>query len=104
MAEDWIENVRMRDLLMRYDLARLTRLWLTRQAQGDYMLSAFAPLVTRVRGADHEDVYLRPGDPIGLRHMCPAGTAKIFELPPKGLRPLEPQRVELVGRLAPDKG
>ena len=49
------------------------KLYLTRQRNGDYMLTAFKPLVLRVKGNDYDDAYMRPGDPIGVRHLCADG-------------------------------
>lgn len=52
---------------------REVTLWLTRQAIGDYMLTATPPAIVTVRSTDQFDAYIRAGDPIGLRHLCAAG-------------------------------
>lgn len=49
------------------------RLFLTRQSAGDYMLTAFEPVLHEVVGTGRPDAYVREGDPIGLRHLCARG-------------------------------
>ncbi len=97
--EPWQQTILRRELLLRGPSIRLSRLWLTRQAIGDYMLTALEPRIVKVRGAGVLDAYLREGEPIGVRHLCPLGTAAIFHLPPEGLETLRPARVEVYGRM-----
>jgi hypothetical protein len=76
------------------------RLWLTRQTIGDYMLTCARPYIVAVRGTQHADAYVRAGDPIGLRHLCPGGVAAIIRgLPAGGLPLLTPARVRIGGVL-----
>lgn len=68
------------------------KLYLTRQHDGSYMLTAFRPIVTRVRGTSFDDVYLRHGEPIGIRHLCAGGVKSLFNVE---LQLLETVRVDL---------
>jgi hypothetical protein len=36
------------------------------------MLTAIPPKRHRVGNTNHDDLYIRPGEPIGYRNMCPA--------------------------------
>jgi hypothetical protein len=45
-------------------------LWLSRQYNGEYMLTAFEPTLEEVVGTGHKDLYILPGDPIGIRNLC----------------------------------
>lgn len=84
--------------------ATLSRLWLTRMDAGDYMLTAARPEIVPVRGAGRKDAYMKPGDPIGLLHCCPLGIHRVFGLTAAGLRHLEPERVEIAGRVLAGSG
>ena len=70
------------------------KLYLSRQYSGLYMLTAIKPIKHRVGFSDHEDLYMRVGEPVGYRNMCPAS---IELLMPgfKHLAPLETCRVEI---------
>lgn len=46
------------------------KLWLTRQRNGLYMLTANEPIITKVEGRDFEDAYVAPGEPVGIRNFC----------------------------------
>lgn len=72
-----------------------TRLHLTRQRDGNYMLTKIKPILERVIGTDYQDAYLAHGEPIGLRHLCAAGTKAIFGIE---LQPLESVAVTIEGR------
>ena len=48
------------------------KLWLTRQRNGMYMLTKYKPVITLVEGRGYEDVYVVPGEPIGIRNLCDA--------------------------------
>jgi hypothetical protein len=52
--------------------------WLSRQANGSYMLTLKKPHYVRIDGSKHFDFYVRAGDRIGLRNMCPGGTHAMF--------------------------
>lgn len=72
-------------------------LYLSRQANGLYMLTAIAPKRHRVGNTRHDDLYIRAGEPIGYRNMCPAS----IDLLVPGfthLQPLETTRVEITAR------
>jgi hypothetical protein len=45
-------------------------LYLTRQKNGLYMLTAFEPIFAKVEGRDFDDAYVRPGEPVGMRNFC----------------------------------
>lgn len=46
------------------------KLWITRQHNGLYMLTAKEPIFTKVEGREFEDAYVAPGEPIGMRNFC----------------------------------
>lgn len=46
------------------------KLWLTRQHNGLYMLTAMQPIFAKVEGRDFEDAYVAPGEPVGMRNFC----------------------------------
>ena len=75
------------------------RLYLSRQASGLYMLTALKPRKYRVGKTEHEDLYVRIGEPIGFRNMC----VESVEMLIPGfvhLRPLETIHIEIAGRVA----
>jgi hypothetical protein len=45
-------------------------MYLTRQHNGLYMLTALKPILSRVEGGDFEDAYVAPGEPVGMRNFC----------------------------------
>lgn len=38
----------------------------------------YDPILARVIGTDHQDIYVRAGDPIGFRNMCAAATSALL--------------------------
>ena len=72
------------------------KLTLTRQHDGNYTLTRYPPRIETVHGTGHCDVYLVPGEPIGIRHLCPGGVKAIFGLE---LRHLESVPVTVEGGL-----
>ena len=54
------------------------RFYLSRQANGSYMLTLCKPVRAKVRGSGHDDLYICPGEPIGVRHWCPEGVGAVF--------------------------
>lgn len=58
------------------------KLFLTRQKNGLYMLTKYKPIYRRVDGRDFCDVYVIPGEPIGVRNLCDA-ILNIMEEKPK---------------------
>ena len=58
------------------------RLYLSRQRNGDYMLTERLPVVARVAGTLIDDVYMEPGEPAGVRGLCSIGMNKFgIDLP-----------------------
>ena len=47
------------------------RMFLTRDAQGQYVLTSRWPYIATVEKTNVNDVYVTPGDAIGIRHLCP---------------------------------
>lgn len=74
------------------------KLFLSRQGNGFYMLSAIAPKRHRVGNTSHDDLYIRAGEPIGYRNMCPASIEML--LPGfKHLDPLDTTEVEITAKV-----
>ncbi len=46
--------------------------WMTRQRNGQYMLTKYKPIMAMVEGRDYMDAYVVPGEPIGVRNLCDA--------------------------------
>lgn len=47
------------------------KLWLTRQSNGLYMLTALKPVVfPLIDRPEIKDAYIQMGEPVGLRNMC----------------------------------
>lgn len=44
--------------------------WITRQRNGDYMLTEDEPIFSIVKGTPYIDAYVPYGDPVGIRHLC----------------------------------
>lgn len=51
--------------------------WLSRQRDGNYMLTAYRPIKAKITGIGTEDLYVRYGDPLGIRNLCSAGIAEV---------------------------
>jgi hypothetical protein len=73
----------------------MIRLWLTRQRDGNYMVTLYRPVITRVRGTVHDDAYMQAGEPIGIRHLCADGVAAHFGQQAEALAPCESVRYEI---------
>jgi hypothetical protein len=74
------------------------RLFLSRQGNGLYMLTAIAPKRHRVGNTSHDDLYIRAGEPIGYRNMCPASIEMLLP----GFHPLdylETTQIEITAKL-----
>lgn len=69
-------------------------LWLSRQANGLYMLTHFKPILSKVLGRETEDLYIVPGEPVGERNHCDI-ILKLFNIAP--LKRLESIQVYLSG-------
>ncbi len=72
------------------------RLWLTRQRDGNYMVTATKPVMTEVMGTGVKDAYIEPGEPIGVRHLCPLGVRMMWGIE---LAKCESRRVKFTGEL-----
>lgn len=74
------------------------KLFLSRQASGLYMLTAIRPKRHRVGNTSHDDLYIRAGEPIGYRNMCPASIEML--LPGfTHLDHLETEQVEILAKV-----
>jgi hypothetical protein len=62
-------------------------------------MTAFKPRWCAVRGTDHADVYIRPGDPVGTRHHCAASMALLFGPFIHRMKPGQSFKAELTGRV-----
>lgn len=71
--------------------------WMTRQRNGQYMLTKYKPVMAMVEGRDYMDAYVLPGEPIGVRNLCDA-ILKIMNKP-VSLKRGESVLVELSGRI-----
>ncbi len=71
--------------------------WMTRQRNGQYMLTKYKPIMAQVEGRDYMDAYVLPGEPIGVRNLCDA-LLKIMNKPVT-LKRGESILVELSGRV-----
>lgn len=56
----------------------MPKIWLSRQRDGNYMMTRFKPVKARVGHTHMEDFYIVAGEPIGMRHLCPGGTKYFF--------------------------
>ncbi len=77
----------------------MIRGWLSRQRNGSYMFTAYKPRVCKVGHSEHEDVYMKPGDPVGYRHMCEESIKMLWGVE---LKPLEMIRVWFEGGTSGD--
>jgi hypothetical protein len=71
------------------------KLWLTQCHDGKCVLTGFKPVIARVRGPNHMDVYEVIGEPMTVKGLCPFGVTAIFGSVPE---PLTPREVEIEGR------
>lgn len=72
-------------------------LWLTKQRNGQYMLTKYKPILAQVEGRDYTDAYVIPGEPIGVRNLCDAILAILDK--PTNLKRGESILIELSGRI-----
>ncbi len=72
--------------------------WLSRANDGRYMLTGHRPIIKKVEKCDYQDLYVVPGDNVGIRGMCPIWSARLWkELPILGMC-----RVRLSGEVVGD--
>lgn len=72
-------------------------LYLTRQLNGQYMLTKYPPIIQDVDGIGKKDAYIVPGEPIGLRNVCNL-ILRVVEINEE-LPRLETRKVNLYGNL-----
>ena len=72
------------------------QLYLSRQANGLYMLTEFEPIKSLVGTTDNYDLYVKEGDSIGIRNLC---NVSLYILNASRLNKLETVKVELSGKL-----
>jgi hypothetical protein len=72
-------------------------LWLTRQRNGLYMLTYTKPTIADVESRGYQDVYVAPGDPVGMRNFCDL-ILKIVGLT-KPLNRLDSIKINLEGQI-----
>ncbi len=70
-------------------------LWLTRQMNGQYMLTYNKPVLAQVEGREYSDAYVPHGDPVGIRNFCDL-ILKVVNLD-KPLQRLESIKINLTG-------
>jgi hypothetical protein len=73
------------------------KLWLSRQHDGRYMLTALRPVVAVIGRTGRYGVYARPGDPVLLRHLCESMVETL--LPGIELEELHSVRVEVTAEV-----
>lgn len=75
------------------------KLWLTRRRSGRYTLTALPPQPAIVHGTEALDLFLTPGEPIGVENLCPEGIRQMFGV---SLGRYESCEVELSATVVPD--
>jgi hypothetical protein len=73
------------------------KLWLSRQHDGRYMLTALRPVTAVIGRTGRYGVYARPGDPVLLRHLCEAMIEAM--IPGIELEELHSVRVEVTAEM-----
>lgn len=56
----------------------MPKVWLSRQRDGNYMMTRFQPVRAEVGRTGLNYFYIIAGEPIGMRHLCPGGTKYFF--------------------------
>jgi hypothetical protein len=64
------------------------------------MLTKFRPLLMAVAGTTRLDAFERPGEPVGVRHLCPEAVQAFYGIE---LEPLQSIRVRLAIQPVPEK-
>jgi len=54
------------------------RLWLTKRPNCTHVLTYLKPVTKRVYGTRVVDVYLEPGEPIGVMNLCEPGVQQLL--------------------------
>jgi hypothetical protein len=74
----------------------IVRAYLSRERSGQYMLTYDPPVLMRVGDTEEKDFYVRPGDGVGFRHICPWAAKAIWGVE---LEPLQSIRVLFYGEV-----
>lgn len=77
----------------------MNRCYLTRRANGLYLLTRGTPVITEVGRSGREDAYIPPGDPFGFNNMCEFSAKALFDV--EDLAPLSSVRVWIQGGKLP---
>jgi hypothetical protein len=75
---------------------------LARQWNRAFSLLRYEPIIFQVAGADHPDVYVRAGDPVGYRNMCADSVAALMGSNPVGVDTVG-QYIEVEAFIVPKK-
>lgn len=74
------------------------RAWLSRQFNGEFMLTRLRPSLERVIGSHHADLYVQPGDPLLIRGLCEEGTEALFGPQVREIEQFDSMYVELTAQ------
>ena len=70
--------------------------WLTRRANGLYLLTYYPPVITKVGSTEYVDCYAIPGDPVAYNNLCPWSVNIIWGV--ADLEPLQSVSVYTLGK------
>jgi hypothetical protein len=76
-------------------MPRSVRAYLTRRANGLYMLTYLKPVIEKVGLSDKSDAYIQYGDLLGLNNLCEWFAWYMFGV--KNLKPLTSIKVKITG-------
>lgn len=68
--------------------------YLTRQRDGNFMLTHYKPSIDRIRGTKDYDAYCIPGEPLGVRHLCEIGVLMLVPIA-NSLKTLESMEINI---------
>ena len=71
------------------------RCYITRRYNGLMLITKFEPTIVEVMGTDHEDAYIKYGDPVGYLNISNEFASTIFPSLPK--KYVEPRRAKMYG-------
>ncbi len=76
-------------------------LFLTRQSNGLFMLTVFKPTKYYLYNDTNliQDVYIQPGEPVGIRNLCRRGIIGLFGKQLALLKRLNSIKIDLVGTI-----
>jgi hypothetical protein len=76
-------------------MTRIVKAYLTRRANGLYMLTYVSPVIHKIGMTDKEDAYIAYGDALGINNLCEWFVEYMFGI--KDLEPLTTVRVKITG-------